>query len=159
MTEISPPRFELYDVTSEDEFADVFPVLKQLAVMEFSEDDQAKITSKKVWLQYMAAQEQGYKLYAVRNNTECLAVFGARIMNDPLNLGKPYLQINNLVVEEDYQGLGIGTDILDRVEMVAKKKKCETVALWSLTSNKKNKSFYETAGYSATSHFMIKDIT
>lgn len=160
MTEISPPRFELYDVTSEDEFADVFPVLKQLAVMEFSEDDQAKITSKKVWLQYMAAQEQGYKLYAVRNNTECLAVFGARIMNDPLNLGKPYLQINNLVVEEDYRGIGIGTELFSRIDKLAKKLGCESVFLAVLKTNKKGRKFYETVGFNApVADIMIKDMS
>lgn len=158
MTEISPPRFELYDVTSEDEFADVFPVLKQLAVME-SPETADSLTLATSWAQYEKAQAHDYTLYMAKTTTEVIGVVGLRICEDPLNTGKPWGLINNLVVEEDYRGLGIGTDILDRVEMVAKKKKCETVALWSLTSNKKNKSFYETAGYSATSHFMIKDMS
>lgn len=155
--EIPTPKFELYEVTTEDEFAEVFPLLQQLGRLETPETIE-DLTLAKSWAQYQKSYEKDYRLYAAKNTTEVLGVAGLRICDDPLNNGRPCGLINNLVVEEDYRGLGIGQDILERVELVAKKYKCDMTMLWSLQGNKQNKKLYEDNGYNHIFNMMVKEI-
>lgn len=157
MTDIAPPRFELYEITTEEEFAEAFPVLKQLAVIEMPETVDS-LTPKKAWGQYQASIEQSYHLYIAKNTNEVLGVVGLRVCNDPLSNGKPYAIINNLVVEEDYRGLGIGTDMLERVELIAAKYKCDMCLINFLKNNKKAKEIYEAVGYNYIANMMVKEI-
>lgn len=155
--DIPAPKFELYEVTTEDEFVEVFPVLTQLAQIETPETA-ALLTVDKSWAQYQKSYDQNYRLYVAKSTTEVLGVVGLRVCDDPINNGKPYGIINNLVVEEDYRGLGIGTDILERVELVALKYKCDMVTISLLTNNKQAKKLYDAAGYSHVCNLMIKEI-
>ncbi len=159
MTNTVTPKFELFEVTTESEFAEAFLLLKQLAQLEFSEEENSKISLKKSWAHYQLSLRQGYQLYVAKNSTELLAVFGLRVMNDPLNTGNPYAQINNLVVEEDYRGLGIGKELFIRIDKLAKKNSCEDIFLAVLKSNKKGKKFYEKVGFnSPIAEIMLKAI-
>ena len=155
--DIPAPKFELYEVTTEEEFADVFPLLQQLGRIETPETIE-NLTVQKAWAQYLKSRDQNYRLYMANSTTEVLGAVGLRVCDDPINNGKPYGVINNLVVEEDYRGLGIGSDILERVELVAKKEKCDLVTITLLTTNKQAKKLYDTLGYSHVSHLMIKEI-
>ena len=157
INDIPSPKFELYEVTTADEFAEVFPLLQQLGRIETPETIEA-LTLAKSWAQYERSYEKDYRLYVAKNTNEVLGVVGLRICDDPLNNGHPCGLINNLVVEEDYRGLGIGRDILERAELVAKKYKCDMTMLWTLNGNKQAKKLYEDMGYSHVSNWMIKEI-
>lgn len=157
MTAVAPPRFELYEVTTEDEFIEIFPVLKQLGQIETPETVK-NLTVKKSWEQYLKSREQNYSLYMAKSTTEVLGVAGLRVCDDPLNNGKPYALINNLVVEEDYRGLGIGTDILERLELVAQKKKCDLCTITTMKNNKQAIDLYENMGYIHITNVMVKEI-
>ena len=102
ITDIPTPRFELYEVTTEDEFAEVFPLLKQLGQLETPETIES-LTIKKSWGQYLKSREQNYRLYMAKSTTEILGVLGLRICDDPLNNGKPYAVINNLVIVDCFR--------------------------------------------------------
>ncbi len=157
ITDIPTPRFELYEVTTEDEFAEVFPLLKQLGQLETPETIES-LTLTKSWDQYQKSYHQNYRLYVAKNTSEVLGIVGLRVCHDPLGNGKPYGVINNLIVEEDYRGLGIGTDILERVELVAAKFKCDICLINFLKNNKKAKEIYETSGYNYVANMMVKEI-
>lgn len=158
MTDSIPtPRFELLEITTDDEFAAVFPVLQQLSIIETPEVA-ATLTLKKSWEQYLTAYEQGYRLFAAKGTGEILGAVGLRVCHDPLNDGKPYAIINNLVVEEDFRGLGIGRDIIARTEAIAKREKVTHTILAVLVGNKKTKHLYEELDYSTVSQLMIKEI-
>jgi len=157
----TPPalKFECFEIATENDFNEVFPLLQQLALLEFSEEDFEKISQKKSWAQYQLSMNEGYKLYAAKTTTECIATFGIRILNDPLNTGKPYAQINNLIVEEDYRGIGIGTELFLRIDKLAKKNGCTNIFLTILKSNKKGRKFYESVDFKAPiAEMMIKEI-
>lgn len=156
-TALSAPRFDLVEIVSETEFSEAFPILRQLGDIETPETIES-LTLKRAWSQYETSREQSYSLYAARNKNEVLGVVGLRICDDPLNNGKPYGVINNLVVEEDYRGLGIGSDMLERIEQIAIKKKCDLVIIDTLKSNKKAKQMYEDAGYSHITNRLVKEI-
>jgi GNAT superfamily N-acetyltransferase len=159
MNNLVIPKFKTFEVTTENEFLEVFPLLKQLAKLEFSEEESAKISSKKSWGQYQLSLKEGYRLYAAKNSSETIAVFGIRIMNDPLNTGKPYAQINNLVVDEDYRNLGIGKELFIRIGSLAKKSGCKDIFLAVLKTNRKGKKFYEKVGFnSPVAEIMLKEI-
>lgn len=155
--DIPVPKFELYEVTTADEFAEVFPLLQQLGRIETPETIDS-LTLAKSWAQYEKAYNNDYRLYVAKNTNEVLGLAGLRVCDDPLNNGQPCGIINNLVVEEDYRGLGIGREILELVEIVAKKQKCDMTMLWFLNGNKQAKKLYEDMGYSHVSNLMIKEI-
>src|SRR3990167_5891185 len=155
--DIPTPKFELCEVTTEDEFAEVFPLLQQLGRLETPETIE-DLTLAKSCAQYQKSYDQNYRLYVAKNTNEVLGIAGLRVCDDPLNNGKPYGIINNLVVEEDYRGLGIGTDILERVELVAQKYKCDLCLIVYLTSNKQAKNLYEQNGYNHVANMMVKEI-
>lgn len=150
-------RFDLVEITTDEQFAKAFPVLRQLSIIETPEVAEI-LTEKKAWEQYLSAYEQGYRLYAAMGSNEVLGTVGVRVCYDPLNDGKPYAIINNLVVEEDYRGLGIGRDMLARAEVLVKKEKVTHTLLAILTGNKDAKKLYEELGYSVVSQLMIKEI-
>ncbi|MFA7276215.1 MAG: GNAT family N-acetyltransferase [Pseudobdellovibrionaceae bacterium] len=154
---IPPPRFDLVEVKSEKDFAAAYPVLMQLAEIETPETAE-KLTLGKAWEQYQSSRKQGFKLYAAQTSLEIIGTIALRICDDPLNDGKPYAIINNLIIEEDFRGLGIGPDMLARTELLAKKEGCTASLLAVLKGNKKVKSLYEENGYSAISDLMIKEI-
>lgn len=156
-TAIPPIKFDLNEVKTEKQFADVFPVLKQLSEIETPEIAPT-LTLAKCYAQLTQARSEGYQLYAAQTSSETIGAVGVRICNDPINDGKPYAIINNLVIEEDYRGLGLGTDILARAEMIAKKQKANYISLLVVNGNKKNKQFYEEQGYSHVCNLMIKEI-
>ena len=156
-TSLPIPRFDLVEITTDEQFAAAFPVLRQLSLIETPEVAEI-LTEKKAWEQYLKAYEQGYRLYAARNANEVLGTVGVRVCYDPLNDGKPYAIINNLVVEEDFRGLGIGRDMLGRIETFSKKEKVTHTILAILNGNKKAKHLYEECGYSTVSQLMIKEI-
>lgn len=131
-----------------------FPLLRQLIAIENPESKTTKSTS---WRQYQKAMKEGYSLYAARTSAEIIALVGIRILNDPFDT-KPYAIINNLVVEEDYRGMGIGTDVLEQAEKIAKKNKASSVIVNVLKSNKKAKKLYLSLGLNPIADLMYKEL-
>src|SRR3990167_5365233 len=87
--DIPTPKFELYEVTTEDEFAEVFPLLQQLGRLETPETIE-DLTLAKSLAQYQKSYDQNYRLYVAKNTNEVLGIAGLRVCDDPLNNGKPY---------------------------------------------------------------------
>ena len=100
---------------------------------------------------------ENFYLYAAKNPHETLALVGIRILNDPFD-SKPYAIINDLVVEEDYRGMGIGTEVLKQAVQIAKKKKVSGIIINVLKGNKKAKKLYQSLGLDAIAEIMYKDL-
>lgn len=140
------PSFKLKPVKTRDDFALAFPVLKQLAEIEIPDLEMTLETS---WKQQQKAMKESYTIYMAMNRDTVLGVVGVRILNDPLNDGAPYMIINNLVVEEDFRGLGIGTQILKDIREMGIKKKLGGIVLYVLKTNKRAKKLYAGIGFGA----------
>lgn len=69
-----------------------------------------------------------------------------------------YLQISNLVVDENVRGHGIGKEMLKHLENKARKLKCEKFILDSYTENKKSHKLYFSQGFYIRGFHFMKDL-
>lgn len=154
---MAKPKFDLTEVKTEKQFLSAFPLLMQLAGIE---DDQVAgaMTAAKSWELYKKGMKEGYRLFKAENSIETLAIAGLRVLHDPFSRGKPYAIVNNLVVEESYRDIGIGSSVLEQLEKIAKQEGCEDVALYFTPENKKAKKYYVNAGYEHVFDMMIKQV-
>ena len=70
----------------------------------------------------------------------------------------PFMVIENFIVEEIYRRKGIGKALLENLENIAKKKRCNNISLVTETFRKKSQKFYESQGYSKGTHKGYKRI-
>lgn len=151
----TPPSFKLQKILTKADFRAAFPVLRQLAEIELPKQN---VTLDGAWSQYRKALKQDYTLYMAVSNAEILAVAGVRVLYDPLS-DAPYISINNLVVEEDFRGIGIGTAMLRQIRQAALKKKYSGSVINVLKTNKRAKRLYESLGFGkAVAEIMYEDL-
>lgn len=62
------------------------------------------------------------------------------------------IYIEDLVVDKNYQNLGIGKKLMDHVEMIARKKGIKTLVLDSAIHRKEAHKFYDKIGFVNTSN-------
>jgi ribosomal protein S18 acetylase RimI-like enzyme len=151
------PKYDMEEVKTSAQFHQAFPVLIQL-LWSGNLEEAFPLEEETSYAQYQESRKQGYRLFVAKTSLEVLGVAGIRVCHDPLNLGAPYALLNNLVVEEDFRGLGIGQDIISRIEKLMKAEKVAAIFLNSPKSNKSGKKIYEGLGYSIVSDLMIKEI-
>ncbi|HHF2920821.1 GNAT family N-acetyltransferase [Vibrio vulnificus] len=60
--------------------------------------------------------------------------------------GRKGLHLDDLYILEDFQGKGIGTDIMKHLENLAKSNGCARFEWWCLENNKKAEGFYRELG-------------
>lgn len=151
------PKYDMEEVKTSAQFHQAFPVLIQL-LWSGNLEEALPLEEETSYAQYQESRKQGYRLFVAKTSLEVLGVVGIRVCHDPLNLGAPYALLNNLVVEEDFRGLGIGQDMILRLEKLLKSEKVAAVFLNSPKSNKSGKKIYEGLGYDIVSDLMIKEI-
>lgn len=151
------PKYDMEEVKTPTQFHQAFPVLIQL-LWSGNLEEALPLEEETSYAQYQESRKQGYRLFVAKTSLEVLGVAGIRVCHDPLNLGAPYALLNNLVVEEDFRGLGIGQDIISRIEKLMKAEKVAAIFLNSPKANKSGKKIYEGLGYGVVSDLMIKEI-
>jgi GNAT superfamily N-acetyltransferase len=137
---------EITELQTEEEYREVFPLMKQLRSY-LTEDDFIRITGEMVW--------DGYRLFAVREGAETVALAGVAVR---LNLGYGrHLWVYELVTKEDRRSEGLGKQLLDWLEDLARQEGCERIALSSNVRRKDAHRFYEEkAGYELRSYLYSK---
>lgn len=96
-----------------------------------------------------------YKMVAVYDESKLIAVAGYWILR-MFYCGK-YLQISNLVVDENYRSSGIGAQILDYLANYAKDQDCDHCVLDSYIDNTKSHKFFKRQGFYVRGlHFLKK---
>ena len=100
-------------------------------------------------------QNNGYKMLAVYSEGELVAICGFWILR-MFYCGK-YLQISNLVVDENCRGQNIGAKILEYFENYAKDQGCDHITLDSYIDNTRSHEFFKKQGFYVRGlHFMKK---
>lgn len=69
---------------------------------------------------------------------------------------EPFLVMEDLIVDKYYRSKGIGTQLLQKLEAVAKEKGCCQIQFITETARKETIAFYESLGYNPTSHIGFK---
>jgi GNAT superfamily N-acetyltransferase len=97
-----------------------------------------------------------YKIVAGYIDNKMVAVSGYWISR-MLYCGR-YLQASNLVVDENFRGLGVGKKILNYLESKARNLGCNKMVLDSYTENKKSHSLYFNEDFYIRGFHFMKDL-
>ena len=98
-----------------------------------------------------------YKMTAGYIDNKMIAVSGYWISR-MLYCGR-YLQVSNLVVDENFRGRGYGQKILNYLENKARNLSCDKMVLDSFTENKKSHSLYFNEDFYIRGFHFMKDLT
>jgi GNAT superfamily N-acetyltransferase len=97
-----------------------------------------------------------YKMTAGYIDNKMIAVSGYWISR-MLYCGR-YLQVSNLVVDENFRGRGYGKKILNYLENKARNLSCDKMVLDSFTENKKSHSLYFNEDFYIRGFHFMKDL-
>ncbi|MDD2434742.1 MAG: GNAT family N-acetyltransferase [Bacilli bacterium] len=77
-----------------------------------------------------------------------------KTINDPLMISKKMMFIKSVASDKTYIGLGIGTQMLNYIKMLALEENCDAIELQVDSKNNRAISFYEKMGMSEKSKTM-----
>lgn len=69
-----------------------------------------------------------------------------------------YLQVSNLIVDENFRSLGFGKKLLKELENIAIKENCQKIVLDSYTENKQSHSLYYGENFYIRGLHFMKDL-
>ncbi|MBW9249989.1 MAG: GNAT family N-acetyltransferase [Acidithiobacillus ferriphilus] len=105
-------------------------------------------------LQDMIAQ--GYQCAAAFADDCCIGVAGIWL-GTRFWCGR-YLDVDNVIVDPQYRGRGIGQQLMDWVERYAHREDCETLVLDAYVTNHPAHKFYQRNGYQIVGHHFVKSL-
>lgn len=70
--------------------------------------------------------------------------------------GESRLHINQIIVDKEFRGIGIGKQLMKEAESVANKYEIETLDLFVSGSNLEATNMYQTLGFTSERHYMKK---
>ncbi len=135
------------ELETDAEIADAYPVLRQLRPVETDRLRELVATMR---------DEQGYRLFAVREDGEVRGVVGL-IVTTNLYHGK-HVWVHDLVVDEPHRSEGYGSRLLSFVEAFAERHDCSCYELASGRWRDEAHEFYERAGMAEYCYTFKKDL-
>lgn len=104
----------------------------------------------------LMANEKNYYLLAMYDEDNLIAISGYWIAHK-LYCGK-YLEPDNVVVHEKYRSQGVGQQLQQELEAIAKENGCNVMMLDAYLANEAGHKFYEKHGYKKTGYHFIKKL-
>ena len=98
--------------------------------------------------------QDGYELMAIQEQGKILALMGYRILFDFVR-GK-YLYVDDLVSTESHRSQGLGAELLEQAEKIAKEQKCSGLRLCAILENEHAIRFYEKHGWTKRAYAFSK---
>ena len=103
-------------------------------------------------------KDQNTHLFIAANDTEFIGYVALNI-HPALHVNGLECVVRELYVKDEYQGEGTGTVIMAYAERYAKKRGCKRMSLATKWDDEKQKTFYESIGFSRRCDFVIKMIS
>lgn len=135
------------ELLSLNEMIEQFPIIQQL-------QPSLTLVAYKQMLPEMIPN--GYSQVIVLDGIKCIGISGIWI-NTKLYSGK-YLEMDNVVIDENYRSKGIGKLLCDWCINKAKETNCKKVMLDAYLENEKAHAFYEREGFSKRGYHFIKNL-
>lgn len=88
-----------------------------------------------------------YKLYVALCENNIVGTFALAIMDNLANMGKPSGLIEDVVVRSEWQGKGIGKQMMNYAIELCRRNGCYKAALSSNLKREKAHKFYENLGF------------
>lgn len=128
-----------------DEIREALPLVKKLNHDISMEDLDQRLTEM---------LKEDYHCVGVFVDERCIAVAGYWIGHRFWS-GK-YLEIDNFIVDEEYREKGIGSNLVDWIEAMAREINCRFVVLDAYTTNRPSHRFYYRKGYEIWGFHFVK---
>lgn len=96
-------------------------------------------------------------LFVAANDTQFIGYVALNI-HPALHVNGLECVVRELYIRDEYQGRGIGTIVMAYAEGYAKKRGCKRMSLATKWDDEKQKTFYESIGFSRRCDFVIKKI-
>lgn len=139
--------FIFKELTTAEEMLIQFPLLQQL---------QSKLTLEEYKTMLPEMIRYGYFQVGVFENDKCIGLSGIWI-STKLYSGK-YLEMDNVIIDENYRSKGIGKLLCDWCINKAKETNCKRVMLDAYLENEKAHQFYEREGFVKRGYHFIKEV-
>jgi GNAT superfamily N-acetyltransferase len=135
-------------LNSKSEIASVFPILIQ----------HHKHITKENFLRNIdeILSEKNYQMIAAFIEDKMVGIAGYWVLTRFYS--DKYVQVGNMVVDEQHRSTGVGKTILDFIENEGKKRGCQHFILDSRLDNKKSHDFYLREGFEIMGYHFMKDI-
>jgi len=98
----------------------------------------------------------GYKCIGVYDGERLVGICGVWELNK-LYVGK-HLELDNVIIDPEYQGKGLGESMMSFLTDYAKQLDCETLEVNCYTKNTRGKKFWENQGYEPLGFHLVKKI-
>ncbi|MCE3254541.1 MAG: hypothetical protein K0R25_35 [Rickettsiaceae bacterium] len=149
---MNQPKITIKKLNSKAEIAIAFPILIQ----------HHKHISKEDFLKYIddILAEKNYQMigaFVKNDGEETLAGIAGYWVLTRFYSGK-YVQVGNMVVDENHRSEGIGKTMLNFIEKEGQKQGCQHFILDSRLDNKKSHDFYLREGFEIMGYHFMKDI-
>jgi ribosomal protein S18 acetylase RimI-like enzyme len=135
-----------------DDFDAVLALLRQL--WPARELDVAAL--RDVYRKGLASDRQAYLCAA--DPGEKLIAFGSLSVRNSIWQQGPLANVDELVVDEQWRGRGIGTDLLERLSDCAREMGCRRIELDSALHRKEAHAFYESRGFERMSFLFTRPL-
>lgn len=127
----------LFVAKSRSELEKCFPVIKELRPhLDFE---------SYISIYEEAHRSDGFEIVAIEEDNKILAVMGYRILSDFVR-GK-HIYVDDLVSSEAVRSKGLGSELLQYAENLAKDMNCTTLRLCTGIENERGVNFYERNGW------------
>jgi ribosomal protein S18 acetylase RimI-like enzyme len=134
-----------------EDFEQVFELLPQLW-------PERNLDQEKIFQVYMQALESKQQEYIIARNDEHIVGFiSMRIITNLWAQGN-LLQIEELVVDETYRSMQIGSKLLQIAIAIAKQNNCRTVEVTSHVNRTRAHHFYEINGFKKLAVHFLREI-
>lgn len=97
-----------------------------------------------------------YELYGAYDGNQLVAVCGAWVATK-LWCGR-YLEIDNIVTDPNCRSQGVGTQLMEAMETLARKRDCNILVLDSYASNTSSHRLYHRLGYEIKGFHFVKGL-
>lgn len=140
-------EFEIVTLEKMEEMLACFPLIQLL-------NPQMSLDTYQLYLKQMV--QTGYRQVVVRREKYLIAVSGYWL-GVKLYCG-PYLEVDNLVVHEDFRGQGIGRQIIEFLQQEAQRMGCLVMMLDAYKNNTQAGQFYSNLGFEAKGNHWIRPV-
>lgn len=135
------------------ELSTVKEMLEQIDIIRFLNPKETKEEYQKMLDEMLPL---GYGQVGIYEKEKCIGISGFWI-NTKLYSGK-YLEMDNVVVHENYRSKGIGKLLCDWCIQKAKENNCKHIMLDAYLENEKAHKFYEREGFIKKGYHFMKTI-
>lgn len=136
---------------TQEDFDEVFNLLKQLWANSKLNYDLLKIAYNK------AVYSEVQKLIVGESMDNIIGFCSLTIKNNLWQAGN-LGHIDELIVDNNYRGKGIGSKLMDEITRIAKENQCKRIELDSAFNRKEAHRFYENQGYENRAYLFSKEI-